>query len=67
MGTGTGGDWLKDNYFAITAGDYDGDGNLEAARFTVEYVPNEYVQVDSEKPLYYMIDDIDFELSEDED
>ena len=47
--------------------DYDGDGNLEAARFTVEYVPNEYVQVDSEKPLYYMIDDIDFELSEDED
>ena len=26
MGTGTDGDWLKDNYFAITAGDYDGDG-----------------------------------------
>ena len=23
---GTGADWLKDNYFAITAGDYDGDG-----------------------------------------
>ena len=23
---GSGGDWLKDNYFAITAGDYDGDG-----------------------------------------
>ncbi len=25
-GAGSGGDWLKDNYFAITAGDYDGDG-----------------------------------------
>ena len=43
--------------------DYGGDGNLEAARFTIDYVPNEHVQIDSEKPLYYKIDDIDFELS----
>lgn len=35
---------------------------MEAARFTIDYVPNEHVQIDSEKPLYYKIDNIDFEL-----
>ena len=49
-------------YVFIEYEDYGGDGILEAARFTIDYVPNEHVQIDSEEPLYYKIDNIDFEL-----